>query len=339
MNDNKGHCAATFGERPDRSKGGLAGKGITVYAVVLSYCREDDLLECLSSVRRQTLASVKTIVVDSCSTHLEKIPEDVDVYIRAKANNGWGAGNNIGIKTAIECGADYILLLNDDAIIETGCIEELVRAMEQDQNLGIAGPIIYLYDSPGKIWHDGGELDPRSFVAVPSQSKGLEISDALVSGCCMMLSSTLLKEIGLLEERWFMGREEDDINIRARKAGFRTGVVTYAKAWHKVRGFGKDSPFRAYFNFISTLLFIEKHFGKLGVVRFAILGMPVRLRRSNPQGHIWSGDIGLWQGSRIYLLAFASYIIHHRLLTKSPPDFDQLVVFRTNIARTLSRLI
>jgi GT2 family glycosyltransferase len=334
----KGHYAVTLGERPNHSKDGLAGNGICVYVVILSYCREDDLRECLSSVHRQTFAPIKTVVVDSCPTHLETIPEGVDVYIKAKANNGWGAGNNIGIRAAIECGADYILLLNDDAIAETGCIEELVWAMEQNQGLGIAGPIIYFYDSPGKIWHDGGELDPRLLVAVPSHSKGLKIRDALVSGCCMMLSSTLLKEIGLLEERWFMGREEDDINIRARKAGFRTGVVTYAKAWHKVRISGNGTPSLAYYNFISTLLFIEKHFGKLEVMRFTILGIPVRLRRSNLRGHIWKGDIGLWRVLRIYSLAFAGYIIHHRLLTTSPPDFDQLVAFRSNVARTLNRL-
>jgi GT2 family glycosyltransferase len=304
-------------------KNSLSSRDPCVFVIILSYCRPTDLRECIESVRKQKLRRIKIVVVDNCPIPLDAPLDGADFYLRPKENLGWGRGNNVGIKKALQEGAEYILLLNDDAVLEESCVDLLIGVMEEDPKIGISGPVIYYYDRPNLIWHDGGALDKRSHLAIAVPLRGSTVKDAYVSGCCMMLSVAMLKQIGLLEDRWFMGREEDDINLRAERAGFRTVVVLAAKAWHKVQYRDPRISYRAnYHNVLSSLLLIDKHFGKKGVFSFLVFGATLqafglRTKTAESASHR-RHEIN--PNLLLYLRAFLAYMKYRHLYLYSRND-------------------
>ena len=250
-----------------------------VAVVVLSYNRPSDLNDCISSILAQTYSPIDLIVIDNnSSVQIDGQIVGTGLFVRLKSNLGWGGGNNFGLRTAMERENDYALLVNDDAVLAPDCIEKLVSVARSFPKVGIVGPIIYYYSDKKRVWHAGGHFDIK---VLKASTRGLsqvdsgqfdDIGQFFVSGCCMMISRQLISTIGYLEDRWFMGREEDDFNLRAQKAGFLTLVVASAKAWHKVALRSKiESTNLEYMNGLSTFLLIQKHFGKWSVIRFFLI--------------------------------------------------------------------
>src|SRR3712207_3089549 len=101
-----------------------------VAVVVLSWNGRDDTLACVESLLAQSWPRVETIVVDNGSTDgsadavAERFP-DVPL-IRSDTNLGFAEGNNVGLRAALERGADYALLLNNDTIADERLVESLV---------------------------------------------------------------------------------------------------------------------------------------------------------------------------------------------------------------------
>ncbi len=117
---------------------------MNIYCIIVTYngLRWSD--RCFNSLQSSSLP-VTTIVIDNASTdgtpdYIEAHFPNVDV-IKSTENLGFAKANNIGIRKAYEAGADYVMLLNQDAWIEPKTIEELVKTFEENENVGIASPI------------------------------------------------------------------------------------------------------------------------------------------------------------------------------------------------------
>jgi len=133
-----------------------------VTAVVLGWNGRDDTLACLRSLDRATYPELSVVVVDNGSTDggpdavAAEFPEVT--LIRLDENRGFAGGVNVGVAAALGSGADFVLLLNNDATVEAGLLEPLVAAV--GPGVGAACPQIL--DGDGStIWYAGAAYDPR----------------------------------------------------------------------------------------------------------------------------------------------------------------------------------
>ena len=211
-------------------------------AIVLNWNGLDDTLECLESLWRSDYPNLEVIVVDngsedgSCPAIREHFP---DVYMIENGRNlGFVRGNNIGLAAALERGADLLLILNNDTMLEPDCVTELVKAIERDETIGIVGPLMQRTLRPDLV-DMGGDFDFwTGTVILRHFASGLEgdgiQSIGYVWGCGLMTRAEVLRSVGFFDERYIAYYEDADFCMRARALGYRTVVATRARMVHKV---------------------------------------------------------------------------------------------------------
>ncbi len=199
-------------------------------------------------------------------------PDRRMILIKNKDNYGFAGGNNIGIKFALSIlNPDYVLLLNNDTVVDPNFLRELVKVAETGRKIGVVGPKIYYYDYNGRsdvinfttarltLWkgeekrYGAGEIDNGQWNKVIEGDK--------LEGSCMLIKKEVLKKIGLFDEKFFCYWEETDLCFRAKKVGYNLVYAPYAKTWHKiaVSSGGTSSSFYVYHMTRSMLLFIVKN--------------------------------------------------------------------------------
>lgn len=226
--------------------------------IILNWNGAGFIKDCLASVASvvKTNFSLETIVVDNASTDdsAKTIRESfpwVKLLVN-KENLGFAQGNNIGIEYALKNGADYIMLLNNDTIVDKNLIEELVKMGENDGTIGILGPKIYFAkgyefyknryqeEDKGKvIWYAGGIIDWDNILA---SHRGVDEVDSgqydkvgetdYVSGCCLIVKRKVFEKVGFLDPKYYLYYEENDFEQRAKKDGFKIVYVPKAFLWH-----------------------------------------------------------------------------------------------------------
>ena len=231
-----------------------------VTGVVLNYRTPDQTALAVSSLTTSRTPPPGILIVDnhSCdgsATMLREAFADVRV-IEASANLGFSGGCNLGIRDALERGARFILLMNSDAVLAPDALDHLLAAMEQNPSIGIAAPVLLSREEPDRVASAGIFFSERSgrmrhrasgrpVAAVGSDA--VRIIDA-VSGCVMLIRREVFDRIGLLDEAYFFSFEDIDFCLRAREAGFQTGCVQDARAYHEGgRTIGRRSSRRIYF--------------------------------------------------------------------------------------------
>ena len=241
-----------------------------VIIVVLNWNGLADTLACLESLSQLDYPCYRVVVVDNGSTDrsVSAIREQFPAVtiIETGENLGFAGGNNVGLRHALRQGADYALLLNNDTEVAPDFLSLLVKAAETDPQVGMAGPTIYYYDRPEVIWSAGGEIDWRRgctrMVGLDERDDGQfgraprEVD--FVTGCAVLVRATVLRQAGLLDERFFMYYEEVEWCVRTRRAGFRIVRVPQAHVWHKIApGAQADSPRVHYYMTRNRLLFLK----------------------------------------------------------------------------------
>lgn len=241
-----------------------------VYIIILNWNRKYDTLECLESLQYINYPNYKIIVVDNGSIDgspqviREKFPNIT--LIENKKNLGFAEGNNIAIKSALQEGADYVLLLNNDTIVDRNFLIQLVKVAESDPEIGICGPKIYHYDFPNKIWFAGGLIKGGTTLHIgggkddKGQFDKISVVD-YITGCAMLVKRKVFEKVGLLDPDYFCMFEDADLCLRNRRAGFKAVYVPNARVWHKISSSfgGFFSPYWAYYMGRSNILFIRKN--------------------------------------------------------------------------------
>lgn len=213
----------------------------------------------------------RILVVDNGST--DGSPEYIEAHfpevisLRNQQNAGFAAGNNAGIEAALRAGADYVLLLNNDAVVETSLLKELVDIGEKRPEAGLLGPKINYYDNREVIWSAGGRTHWLTLSVIdkgfnePDRGQRDSIKEVdHVSGCAMLIKRRVAEDIGLLDANFFMYYEDCDYCERAKKSGYKLLYVPEGKVWHKVSlsTKGNVSAWR-YFRAKSRIRFFKKH--------------------------------------------------------------------------------
>jgi len=245
-----------------------------VYILILNYNGGDDTLACLKSLQAITYTNAEIIVIDNASTDgsaariIAAFPGIT--ILQNEGNLGFAGGNNVGIIYALERGADYIFLLNNDTVVDPGVIDELVRVGEGDESIGILGSLIYYYDSPEKVWFAGGKVywplgTARHITDVPEGPREVDF----ITGCAFMVKRAVLEKTGVFDSDFFLYYEDADWSVRAARAGFKLVVVPASVVWHKEMGtVGHRSPLHEYYVTRNNLLFMKKNASTLNRLIF-----------------------------------------------------------------------
>lgn len=242
-----------------------------VIALVLNWNLVDDTLHCVESLRQSDYAHLEVVVVDNGSDPplfqqlCSGLPNGTTL-LRSEENLGFAAGNNLGLRYALDHGADYVFVINNDTLVDPVMVSQVVAAAQANPQAGLLGPIIYYMSAPDSVWFAGYRFSHGIYVL----RRGLRLSAPLkpvedvdfVSGCGVLMSRALLEKVGLFATDYFMYYEDLDLCFRAREAGFRILCVTGARMWHAVSTStgGTDSPLKQYYQVKSSLIFYRRHF-------------------------------------------------------------------------------
>ena len=241
----------------------------SVFIIILNYNGIKDTLELLDNIVKLDYSNYKIIVIDNASSdgsnlELKKIT-NIDL-IENNKNLGFVGGNNIGIKFALKQKADYILLLNNDTIVESDFLAKLVNAMESDSGIGLTGSKIMNYNDRQKIWSAGGGIkkwSKKTFqygegkIDDGSYDEPKEVD--FLSGCCLLIRREVIEKIGLLDDDYFMYYEDVDYCLKAKRAGFKVFYVPQSVIWHKVANSSSRS-FRDFYRMRNYILYMNKNF-------------------------------------------------------------------------------
>jgi GT2 family glycosyltransferase/glycosyltransferase involved in cell wall biosynthesis len=245
------------------------GRAATIAAVVLNYRTAADTYLAVRSIAASRRGIDTLIVVDNddqqsaggadCRALLGDQRPDGLIYLRNYRNLGFSGGVNVGIRAALDRGADAVLLLNSDVVLPPDCIGRLERSLYDSANrYGVVGPAIVSRAYPGRLASVGmryntstGRMKHDGVGGIwPQQTNGnlaIRRVDG-VSACAMLIRREVFDSIGFFDEDYFFSFEDLDFCLRACHAGFETGVVEAAVAYHEGgQSLGAASLERFYF--------------------------------------------------------------------------------------------
>ncbi len=213
-----------------------------VFIIILNWNRWPDSLECLDSLKNNDYQNYQIVIVDNGSKKKPELSDANIKFIYNQENLGFSGGNNVGIKYALEKGADYILLLNNDTVVSRNFLSKLVGAGEKDKNFGMIGPKIYFENASKKIWSAGGKVnwlynkgEMRGFGKIDKgryDKPDIQETEYL-TGCCLLIKREVIEKIGYMPEEYFLYYEDTDWSLKARKRGYKCIFVPKAVIWHK----------------------------------------------------------------------------------------------------------
>ncbi len=213
-------------------------------SIVVNWNLKKELGECLDSLCQVDYPGHKIVVVDNGSTDdsaafVATHYPDVKLIVLSQ-NQGYAAGLNAGISYALEQGASYVFLLNNDTLVEKNAVSRLIEVLESNPEIGIASPKIILYHSRDRIFGLGDRIYPFLPLPVgfgygkrdsPKYHKIMEFD--YVTGCAMMVRSEIFRKVGLFDTSYFMYYEDADFCRRVHDYGYRIVCVGHAIIYHK----------------------------------------------------------------------------------------------------------
>ena len=255
-----------------------------VSIIILNYNGLRFVERCIRSVLSTDYPNFEVIFVDNKST--DGSPELVEKLfgeekrlkiVKNEKNLGFSGGNNRGIRIAR---GDYIVLLNNDTEVRPDWLKQIIAVMEKRDDIGIAQPVILYMDSDNIIQTLGNNIDSILMV-VKSVGKGKKfpaeklckmIKTSFPMGACIVLKRSLLKKIGLFDEKFFIYHDDIYWGLLTWLSGHKVATILTSVIYHYGRATIGRFKFKkiAYYNTISRLALILKIYNKLDI----FVGLP-----------------------------------------------------------------
>lgn len=255
--------------------------------VTVLYNSESVLEDFFRTLNEQTYKNFVLYLVDNNSTDLsvqqgKKYAKKVDFmckWLLQEKNLGVAEGNNIGIKAALADGCDYILLANNDIVLQTQTIDLLMNGM-QAMNAAMAVPKIYYWNTDNVIWCAGGDFlwlqcsvihygDNEKDSDLYNQRKVVRYSPT----CFMLIKSSVFSQVGFMDSSYFVYYDDTDFIWRAtKKQGNKLVYIPESILWHKVSSCtgGKESDFTIKYVNRNQIYFALKNASKLQLCCFGV---------------------------------------------------------------------
>lgn len=229
----KGHRAVieASSEPPRKSK---------VVAVILDYRRPDLLQRCLASIPADEVPSmivVENSEIDPVPVGFTKSGAEIEVIVNGR-NLGFAAGMNVGIRSAVSKGADTIVLLNNDVLVDAHSLRSLFAVLDSSPTVGMAIPnqasseTLLRRQWPKKL------TTRRAFSRNSWDQSGSRLPEWVnwerATGFCLAVKREVFERIGLLDEDFVFGKEDDEISHRIHLAGYAIAMVPDSIVLHRV---------------------------------------------------------------------------------------------------------
>jgi GT2 family glycosyltransferase len=220
--------------------------GRHVVAVVLNWCNEHDTEACVDSIAKQDFSTLSILIVDNGSpdgsgAKLHARYPDA-AFLQTGKNLGYAGGNNAGMKQALALGADYVLVVNNDAVLEQGCVRELVHTAEAHGDAGMIGAKILRYDAPDRIWFGGGRFNRLRAIGVHEREHFVDLDPlerqvleaTFLTGCCLLIPVETIRSVGYFRDDFFAYMEDVEYGLRIMQSGRRLLYTPAARIRHRV---------------------------------------------------------------------------------------------------------
>ena len=250
----------------------------SVAVVLLNFNNYKDSVECIQSLLAVDYEELSIVLVDNKSTDdsFKLLTNDYSnnekvTLLQSGQNKGFSFGNNIGIVHSIREEFDYIMLLNNDTVVDGGFLCPLVEAIEEDSDIGCVTGKGFFYDKPKILHMCGGELD---LLKVTYRRHGAGQEDlgqfdtrrevGFASCYFFMAKREVFEDIGLLNEGYFGGTEEVDFMLRLSTTKWKIVYEPRSRIWHKIGGsFVPGGLPATYMSIRNKLLFVRENFSPL----------------------------------------------------------------------------
>jgi GT2 family glycosyltransferase len=216
-----------------------------VAIVILNWNDGAATLACLDALRSTDYPNTMTIVVDNGSTDgsVQRIRDSGAVELVANPTNlGFTGGVNMGIARAMAAGAQYVWLLNSDAMTQPDVLSRLVAAAEADHRIGLVSPVFYDPNQPNIAEFCLGRFDPVARFVTQTSDPPTALAwqrdhpdQVILLGTALLIRRQLIETIGALDPNFFAYVEDVDYCLRAHAAGFGVVTVPQAVVFHKFK--------------------------------------------------------------------------------------------------------
>lgn len=240
-------------------------------AITLNWRQPHVTLECVEALQASQKVGLDILVIDNGSgddsVQIFKQHEPAFELLELPKNVGFAAGNNHGLRLAIERGYNFALLINNDAFAAPDMLHLLLEETAID--IGLLSPKIFYESEPDRIWFGGGHRQPftldlvdtgRGKIDDPKSTASRDVDYLL--GACLLVNLEAARVVGLLDERYIFYFEDLDWSIRFTEAGYRLRLVPEAHVYHRVAvstGGEQDSALRRYYLAYGSVLFWREH--------------------------------------------------------------------------------
>jgi GT2 family glycosyltransferase len=258
-----------------------------VVVLMLTYCNEEEAADCLLSLAKSTYPAVEVLVIDNASPDgsgarlRERFPGVH--HLSAPNNGGYTAGNNRGFEWVLDRGDfDYVLVLNDDTVVDAECIERLVAAAEDTGAAAVAPQMLY-YDEPDLVWYAGGSVSHTRIMCThfgenrPVVKGQQRMPVTFICGCCFLWRVDVLRAVGGFDESFFTYGEDLELSIRLTRGGYRMMYEPLATLLHRITRGASATARQIRLRDQNRRRIARRHYGGLGRLRFAAWFYPTRL--------------------------------------------------------------
>ncbi len=244
-----------------------------VSIIILNWNSGGETLECLRSIRNAIeIPGLHVLIVDNGSVDnsvpmLRAAYPEIEI-LRLERNLGFAEACDLALDIVFSRGSSYVLLLNNDTIVYMDFLTPILDYMENHREAAICGPIVtdfntrkvqsagvrvtrFLLDS--QVLHTGTNPEELSGHSLPWEVD-------CVGGCAMVMRTSVLRQVGLFDNRFFFYEEEVDMCIRTRAMGYVTVVVPVLGVYHKGSSSAdRMSGFREFHRTRSRIILLGKH--------------------------------------------------------------------------------
>jgi GT2 family glycosyltransferase len=288
--------------------------------IVLNFNGVQLLPACLDSLAQQTGASIETVIIDNASTDgskelvAHKYPWAR--FMTLEKNSGFSIANNVAVRDAIERGSDYVLLLNNDTFAAPDFVAQMLAIIDADPQIAVVSPKIFFAHAPDKLWYAGGDF---SLWTSATGHRGWKRTDhgqfdqrqgvTQATGCAMLVRCSVIRNVGLLDEQFWIYAEDLDWSVRFVKAGYRIAFAPKARLWHldgatNVKALGSGSQEVRQFLSTRNMIFVMRKHARCWQIPSLALGFiwhhiafftALRIWRRDFRA-LWAIYRGIWKG-------------------------------------------
>ena len=256
-----------------------------VTAIVLNWCNESETAACLDALAASRYPALTVLLIDNGSPDGsgERLHARFPTisYLQTGANLGYAAGNNRGFDWALASGADFVLVLNDDTVIDPDCIGALVRA-SREAGAAVAAPQILYFDEPQRVWYGGGVFSTMRAMGLhlrenqPLDASEQRLPITFVCGCCFMIPADVLRTVGGFDESYFAYVEDAELSLRLARAGRVMVYEPAARVLHRIKRGAQSTPFQIRQRDRNRRKLVARHYGIIDRLRFTLWFYPTR---------------------------------------------------------------